>query len=141
MIRIVADSLKEQTTRENLNHILSYNVSNEKKWILRVVPLFVKNAVMKQIYRTSARANTSTLTNVGDIKIRPEYEPFVERFHVVLSMSKGQNIKGTICSHRGELVFTFSSILQNVSIQRVFFREIVKDGVQVIIESNGEYDE
>ncbi len=141
VIRIAADSLKEQTTPENLNDIMSYNVSNEQNKFLRVVPLFIKKFAIKQVYGMSAKATTSTMTNIGSIQLREPYRPYVEHFYAMLSMSKGQNMKGSICSYNGVLTVTFSSVLMDVSIQKRFFKIIAKDGVTVAISTNDVYNE
>ena len=52
-------------------------------------------------------------------------------------MSKGQNMKGTVCSYNGVLTFTFSSVLMDTAIQRGFFQKLAEDDVTVSIESNG----
>lgn len=141
VLQIVAEDLKEQITPENLNNIMSYNVSNEKNWILRAVPLVIKNFVMKQVYGASARATSATVTNIGNIELKEPYRQYVEHFYTTLSMSKGQNMKGGICSYNGILTFTFSSVLMDLSIQKCFFQTIAKDGVSIAIESNGAYYE
>lgn len=138
---ITAESLRSQINPEHLEHLFAYNVSNEKNLMLRAVPLFVKNIAIKSVYQTSALANSTTITNIGTIQVREEYQPYVDKFHAFLSMSKGQNIKGCICSYQGTLVFTFSSTLTDVSVQRAFFRRLAWEGVDVAIETNGVYDE
>ncbi len=139
VLQMVAQDLREQITPENLNNIMSYNVSNEKNWILRAVPLVIKNFVMKRIYGASAKATSATVTNIGNIELKEPYRQYVEHFYVTLSMSKGQNMKGGICSYNGILTFTFSSVLVDLSIQKRFFQTIAKDGVSVAVESNGVY--
>lgn len=141
VLAITTKSLREQITPQNLNDILSYNVSNEKNLVLRSVPLFIKKLVMKRVYGVSARASSTTITNMGNITLRDAYQKYVEHFYVTLSMSKGQKIKGGVCSYQGTLVFTFSSVLEDVTIQKRFFRTLQKLGVPVAIESNGVYDE
>lgn len=141
VVKIVAESLRNQINRENLEKLFAYNVSNEKNFILRAVPLFVKNIVMKYVYHTSALANTTTVTNIGKIQIKEEYQNYIENFYAFLSMSKGQNIKGTICSYQDTLVFTISSNLSDTSIQRSFFRKLAEEGISVKIETNGVYEE
>ncbi len=139
VLEIVKNSLTEQITKENLEHLISYNVANEKKLLLRAVPLFIKRIVVKTVYGSTARANTTTLTNIGSIQLKEEYQPFVDKFHVVLSMTKGQNLKSAICSYGDTLVFNFSSKLKDASIQKAFFRILAQEGVDVKIESNGVY--
>lgn len=58
-------------------------------------------------------------------------------FHVFMAISKGQNMKGTVCSYGDTLVFTFSYDLKDVSMQRGFFTTLAADGLHVEIESNG----
>ncbi|MEG0805943.1 MAG: hypothetical protein RR364_04995 [Lachnospiraceae bacterium] len=137
----VTSGLREQITKEHLEQVFSYNVSNEKNIMLRAVPLFVKGIVIKYVYYTSARANTSTITNIGNIQVKEEYQPYIENFSAFLTKSRGQNIKGCICSYGDTLTFTFSSVLKDTNVQKAFFKKIAADGVPVRIESNGVYNE
>jgi hypothetical protein len=137
VLKIARDSLRSQINRENLERLFSYNVSNEKLLVARVAPLFMKNIAMRYVYTTSALANTATVTNIGNISVAEEYRPYVEQFHAFLAMSKGQHLKGTICSYGDTLVFSFSSDLVDVSVQKGFFRKVAADGISVEIESNG----
>ncbi len=138
---IVVKSLRRQIQKENLEKLFSYNVSNQKNWVLRAVPLFVKKIAMKWVYFTSADATTTTMTNIGAIEIEEPYQPYIRNFSVILSASRGQDMKAAICSYQDELVFTFSSVLRDVSVQKRFFRMLVQDGIDVSIESNGVYGE
>ncbi len=141
VLGVIAESLSEQICKENLERLLSYNVSNEVNWMIRAVPRFVKNMAMRSIYNTSKRANTSTITNLGLVTVDEKYKAFVDRFHVVLSMSEGQNIKGSVISYKNTLVFTFSSSIRETFVQKEFFRQMVRDGIDVTVETNGVYYE
>ncbi|MDE6989631.1 MAG: hypothetical protein K2P42_03150 [Lachnospiraceae bacterium] len=137
VLAVVKESLRKQINKENLERLFSYNVSNEKILVARAAPLLIKNIAMRVIYTQSALANTTTITNIGNITVDDVYRPYVEMFHSCLAMSKGQHIKGNICSYGSTLVFTFSYDLADASVQRGFFRKIAEDGVNVEIESNG----
>ena len=141
VLHIIADSLKEQINKENLEKLLSYNVSNEVNFIIRAVPRVFKSIAMRRIYKASLKANTSTITNLGVVSVDDMYKEYIDRFHVVLSMSKGQFIKGSVISYKDTLVFTFSSAIRETFIQKEFFRQMVRDGIHVSIESNGVYYE
>lgn len=133
----VKASLESQINKENLEKLFSYNVSNEKLFIARAVPLVFKNIAMRMIYTQSALANTTTITNIGNITVDEIYQPYIEMFHACLAMSKGQHIKGCICSYGSTLVFTFSYDIADMSIQRCFFRKAAEDGIHIEIDSNG----
>ncbi len=141
VLSAVKASIEPQTTKENLEKLLSYNVSNERNWVLRAVPLGIKKLAIKFIYNQSAAANTTTITNLGAVKLEEAYSSYVENFYVAIAMSAGQNIKGAVVSYNDTMVFTFSSYLKDTGIQREFFRKLVADGVSVSIESNGVYYE
>lgn len=94
---------------------------------------------MKAVYTQSALANTTTITNIGNIKVEPEYEPYITGFYSFIPMSKGQLYEGHHMLLQGHAGVYFSSILADTMIQRSFFKKLVNDGVEVTIETNGEY--
>lgn len=141
ILAYVKNRLDEELTKEKLEKLISYNVGNEKHWYLRMLPLFIKNTGIKLIYARSARSFTTTISNLGVIKLLPEYQSYVKRFHFIMGVSKKQPMKCIVCSYGTELVFTFSSVLEDTSLQRHFFKKLSQDGIPVEIESNGVYYE
>ena len=139
VMKLVQAELKRQITQENLEKMIAYNVSNQKNYALRVVPLFLKKPAIKFVYLMSAKATTTTLTNMGRMIVDEAYRPYIKRFQIILSPSTGQNTKATVCSYGDELTFTFSSLLKDTSVQKVFFRSLAEDGIDVEIETNGVY--
>ena len=139
VLSTVQKSLKEQINKEHLEELFSYNVSNQKNILLRSIPFFVKKLAMKFVYNSSAKASTTTVTNIGNIVIAEPYNKYIKRFSAMISSSKGQNIKGAVCSYNDELTFTFTSILTDPSIQRRFFSTIASEGVDVVVETTGVY--
>ena len=137
VLEIVKKSLEEQITKDNLKKLFSYNVSNEMNYILRAVPLFLKKIAIRQVYNASAKANTTTVTNLGILKTSEPYSDYIERFQAILAMSKGQNMKITVISYKDELCLTFSSCIQETGIQKAFFRKLTEDGIAVTVETNG----
>ena len=137
VLAIVQESLRSQMNAEHLEQIFSYNVSNQKNAFLKVLPLPIKSFGMRQVYTRSALANTATITNVGRVEVAEPYQDYIEIFHAFLAISKGQHIKGTVCSYGDTLVFSFSYDLAEPAVQRGFFRRLTADGIGVEIESNG----
>ena len=136
VLQIVAGSLKEQITKENLDTILSYNVSNEQNIFLRPIPILIKNIAIRSVYYSTVDATTATMTNIGDVKLREPYGKYVEHFYAMLAMSRGQNLKGAIVCYNNTLILTFTTVLTDTSIQKRFFRQISSDGVEVAVETN-----
>ena len=141
VLAIIQKSLKEQIHKDHLEDILSLGVTSQKIKLVRIMPLPIKNFGMRLIYNRTALAHSSTITNVGFVQVDPAYEPYIKMFRSFIAMSKGQSLKGTINSYQNTLVFTFSSIFADTSVQKEFFRKIAADGVSVQIETNGVYYE
>ncbi len=141
IVAIVKESLASQITKQNLENLFSYSVSNQMNILMRPIPLPIKNMAISAVYTKSALANTTTITNIGNISVDDAYRPYIEMFHAFIAMSKGQSLKGTICSYGDTLAFTFTSIFSETMVQRAFFRQITKDGVDVSLETNGVYYE
>ena len=141
VLACIQSSLHSQINKEHLEDLFSYSVSTQRNLLMRPVPLFLKNIAMRIVYEKSAVANTTTITNIGNIKIKDIYQPYIEGLSAFIAMSKGQYLKGTICSYQDTLVFTFSSIFSEALVQKAFFRKIAADGVDVEIETNGVYYE
>lgn len=141
VVEIIKISLRSQIQKEHLGNLFSYSVSNQKNNLLRIVPLPIKNIVMRMVYNQSALANTTTITNVGRVDVDPLYEPYIKMIRSFIAMSKGQSIKGTINSYQDTLVFTFSSLFSDTTLQKGFFRKLAADGLEIRIETNGVYDE
>lgn len=141
VLEIIKNSLHAQINKEHLEDLFSYSVSNQMNVGLRIVPLPLKLFAMRLVYTKNALANTTTITNIGNIHVEDVYQPYIKMFHAFIAMSKGQNLKGTICSYGDTLVFTFSSVFSDNSIQRTFFKKIAQDGVDIQIETNGVYYE
>lgn len=135
----VRQDFKIQLTRENLEKLISYNVSNEKKWIVRLIPLFIKNMGVKWIYRNSIRAFTTTLSNIGNIRLKEPYQDQIENFTLIMGASKKQEVKCGACSFRDTMTITFSSVLNDLSIQQAFYQKLAEEGIAVRIETNGVY--
>lgn len=130
-------SLRSQMNKEHLEDLFSYSVSNQVNPFLRAFPLFAKNIAIRLVYNKSATANTTTVTNIGNIKIADEYRDYIKGFTANIAMSIGQYIKGTICSYGDEFVYTFSTVLEDTSIERIFVKQLSSDGIKCSVTTNG----
>ena len=93
VLACIQSSLHSQINKEHLEDLFSYSVSNQRNLLMRPVPLFLKNIAMRYVYTSAALANTSTVTNIGNVKVEEDYQPYIKMFYAFLAMSKGQNIK------------------------------------------------
>lgn len=132
----VSRQMDRKIDKEKLKESICYNVSNEKKWYLRVIPLFIKRPLMSLVFRMKDRAYTMTLSNLGPIQMEPEYQDSIKRFHFMIGVSRRQPIKCAVCAYGDELAVTFTSAFSDSRLQRRFFRKLKEDGLSVRLEGN-----
>lgn len=132
----ISKQMDRKIDKERLEESISYNVSSEKKWYLRAIPLFAKALALQMIFRIKDRAYTMTLSNIGPVKVDKEYEQDIERFHIMIGVSRRQPMKCAVCAYGEELVVTFTSVFADSRLQRRFFGKLREDGIKVRLEGN-----
>lgn len=137
ILKTVSSQMDHKITKEKMEEVISYNVSSEKKWYLRATPLFVKWGALNLIFRRNDRAYTMTLSNIGPIDILEEYKKDIERFHMLIGVSKRQPMKCAVCSYGDEVIVTFTSVFQDTRLQDRFFSFLKEENIPVALESNG----
>ncbi len=137
MLEITRDQFREQLTVENMTQTISDNVATERNILVRVAPLPVKNVGVRIAYLGSGKTNSFVLSNLGRIDVLEEFREYIDKFEVLLSVSKSEPIKCGVCSFEDKLVFSFTSMLREVYLQRAFFRHLSQQGIDVTIDTNG----
>lgn len=137
VLAAVGSQMEEQITKERLEEIISYNVSNEKKWYFRIIPLFVKHLALNAVFRRSSRAHTMTFSNLGPVTLRPEFTDMVEEFRLSIGVSRRQRIKCGAVAYGENVSITFTSVMEDSRLSDFFFGFLEKQGLSVRLESNG----
>lgn len=120
-----------------MNADMTTNTATLQNPLIRLVPLFLKELVVRQFYRTVQDGQSSAgLTNLGIIPVPPEMEPYVERLEGILGQPFSRRTNCAIMSYGGNLTINFSSSIKEADVERYFFRKLVQDGIHVKIESN-----
>ena len=133
----VSRQMDEQIVKERLEETISYNVSNEKKWYVRAIPLFIKHLAMELIFLRTSRVHTMTFSNIGPAKIREDLRENVEDFELLVGASPKQRMKCGAVAYDGKLCLTFTSAMAENRLPEVFFRFLEDQGIPVEQESNG----
>ena len=125
-----------------LNGDITTNVSTTQNPIGRIIPLFLKDFVIKQFYtRVQDRQSSAGLTNMGSLPVPKDMEPYVERFDIYMGQPFSARTNCAIVSYKDILTINFASSIIETDIEELFFRRLVKDGIHVKIESNRNMEE
>ena len=140
LLKQVDRQLKDGKQLDVIRRKIKDNVSAQKNMMIHFVPLLIKNMVMRHIYREADKGVTTTVSNLGRIEFADEVQPYVEQVRVLIPLTPHQPIRCGVISYQDQLTVTFTSALEEVDVQRFFFRFLKKYGMEPTISCNEEFN-
>ena len=120
-----------------MSSMIATNISSERPLIIRVMPLFVKNAVMKLVFNAvGERKSCLSLSNLGAVKLPKEMEPFVERFDFILGVQATSPYNCGVLSYGDTVYVNFIRNIKEPELEYHFHCVLRDMGVPVEVESN-----
>lgn len=120
-----------------LNADITTNALTQQNLFIRMVPLFIKDFVVKRFYTHVQDCQSSAgLTNLGIIRLSEEMQKHVERFDVLMGQPFSARSNCAIISYQNTLTINFASCIKETDVERFFFQKLVADGISVKIETN-----
>ncbi len=124
--------------KKNLSKYISTTVKYETNILFKVTPLFIKSLILPTIYQWfGENTYTSSVSNLGVYKAPKELEGYIKRVDVFPAPSKNNIIKAAMVSYNGILSFSFSKLTTNTLLEKTFFINLRKMGINILVENNG----
>ena len=136
-VRIVHHQFRLGIDPHRLAAKVASNVGIEKNVFMRLVPRVIKNPIMSAAYRIEGdRKNTTSLSNLGLVKLPPEMDAHVRRFDFLLGSLVENPVNAAVIGYGDKLIVNFTRVIEDSRLERAFFTRLVRMGVRVKIESN-----
>lgn len=121
---------------------ITTNAATQKNLFIRIVPLFIKDYVVRKFYQKVQDKNSSAgLTNMGALQVPESMKPYIERADIYMGQPFSSRTNCAIISFGDVLTVNFASSIKEADVEKYFFRKLVQDGIHVKIESNREREE
>lgn len=131
--------MKYYISEKFLRGDITTNAATQRNPVIRVVPLFIKDFVVRTFYTKVQDKNSSAgLTNMGALKVPEDMKPYIERFDIYMGQPFSSRTNCAVISFEDTLTVNFASSIAEADVERNFFRKLVRDGIHVKIESNRE---
>lgn len=130
----VKKEFKNKLTLENIQKYLSRDVKLGTNPGISAVPLFIKKPFMKYFGKYFNQSTTTTLSNIGPIKISEQYKKYIDNILVLVIAGKVQKVKCTICSYENNLTVTLNSNLIDNKLEKEFYKLLLKHVGKVKLE-------
>jgi len=137
MIEFVKQEFAKQLTEKEIIKTMSDKVKLGNNFFIKAIPLFLKIFVVRLAYIEIRKHLTITYSNIGRIGIIGNYQKYIDYFLLLIAPERFEKIKCSSCTFENNIVFTFTSILDDNKIEKCFYNFLKEKGIDVKIESNG----
>lgn len=137
IVKYLKSYMNMNINQKVISRYISRNVKNERNLLIRILPLWFKNLIMPTVYsRFGERGYTSSISNLGIIRLPKEIEAFVNKFEIYPPPSIENKIKLAVVTYRDKMTLCFGSTVYNTEIEKIFFRKLRKLGIPIKLETN-----
>lgn len=137
IVKHVHNYMRYYINEKFLKGDITTNANTQRNPLIRIVPLFVKDFVVKMFYtRVQDKNSSAGLTNMGVLKVPDDMKPYIERFDIYMGQPFSSRTNCAIVSFEDILTINFASSIMESDVERLFFQKLVADGIHVKIESN-----
>ena len=126
-----------EVTPQRMRARITKNVNSEKMKIVKLMPLFIKNIVMKMVYdAVGERKSCFTFSNLGAVQLPEEMKPYISRFGFVLSPQASAPYNTSAISFGDTLAINFIRNTKEPTLEAHFHEVMLRLGIRMKVESN-----
>jgi len=135
ILQSIHHQLQMSTDLKQISRFLSSNVSYEKLFVVRILPLFIKKMGIAFVYRGLASKRwTGIVTNLGKIALPEEMAALVESFEIVPPPPNPKvKVSCGLVSYNDKIRICFSNISRSHDLEKLIFRHLADEGIHVKI--------
>ena len=120
-----------------MSTMIATNISSERILAVRMVPLFVKNLIMKMVFDSvGERKSCLSISNLGLIKLPEEMKPYIDRFDFILGVQARAPYNCGVVSYGDTTCVNFIRNIRESELEYHFFKALQRRGLSVEAESN-----
>lgn len=118
---------------------IATNVASERILAVKLMPLFIKNIVMKAVFKAvGERKSCLSLSNLGKITLPAEMTPYVERMDFILGVQATAPHNCGVLSFGDTLYINFIRNVRESELEARFCQVLRDFDLPVQVESNGD---
>lgn len=129
--------MKEGLSKERLDALIHDNVKVEKNFFMKIVPLFIKDAVIRMVYNyVGENLQTGNISNIGVVELPQSMQKYVTDFTMAIAPTYTCKQQLGAITYNGNLYITSAREFVETNFEREFFTTLSKNNVHVEIFSN-----
>lgn len=135
--KVIEHKMGLEITAKHMSSVIATNVNDERNPFVRLIPLPIKNMVMKAIFDSvGERKSCLTLSNLGAIKIPEIMRRYIKRMDFILGVQAAAPYNCGMLSFGDTIYINFIRNIRDPELERHFFLVLQEMGIPVTVESN-----
>lgn len=135
--QVIFHKIGTEATAKYMSSMIATNVNDEKNPLLRLVPLPLKNMVMKAVFdRVGEKKSCLSMSNMGRITLPKEMEPYVTRFDFILGTQADAPYNCGLVTYGDQLYLNFTRNTKVGELEYHFHKVLQELGLTALVESN-----
>ena len=135
--KVVRHKMGVEFTAKHMSCVIATNVNDEKSLLVRLIPLPIKNLVMKAVFDSvGEKKSCLSLSNLGQVRVPAVMEPYIERFDFILGVQAAAPYNCGMLSFGDTFYINFIRDIKEPELERHFFAVLQELGLSVTVESN-----
>ena len=134
---IVHHQMKLQITEKNMAAMIATNVGDERPLLMRVIPLFLKNIVMKMVFdAVGERKSCFSFSNLGVCNMPEEFTRYVDRMDFVVGVQAHAPYNVGLLTYGGTMYMNLIRNIEEPLLEAALYGVLREQGIHVKAESN-----
>lgn len=135
--QVVHHWLALDNTPKQMSMKIETNVSSERAMIIKVMPLFIKNMVMKAVFDSvGERKSFLSVSNLGAVKLPEEMKEYVQRLDFILGVQATAPYNCGIITYGDTMYMNFIRSIREPELERAVGDVLRQLGVGFQVEGN-----
>ena len=137
IIKLIYHKMGTEITQKHMSSVIAANVKDEKNIFLRIVPLPLKNAVMKAVFDSVGECKSClNLSNLGLVKLPDIMRKYVTRIDFILGVQAAAPYNCGVLSYEDTVYLNFIRNIRNPDLERHFYNVLRELKIEAVVQSN-----
>ena len=138
---VIEHSKGIEVTPKKMSMRIAANVGSERMLIVKLMPLFIKNFVMKAVFdAVGERKSCLCMSNLGSVKLPEEMIPYVRRMDFILGIQATKPNNCGVITYQDKVYVNFIRNIRQPALERHYHQVLQVLGIPATVESNQQED-
>lgn len=135
--QVIQSKMSTDNTPKRMSMMIAANVSSERMMAVRIMPLFIKDLVMRAVFKSvGERKSCLSMSNLGVVKLPEVMKPYIERFDFVLGVQESAPYNCGVITFDDTMYVNFIRDIQEADLEYHFHLVLRDMGIVAEVESN-----